>query len=209
MCFVSKILIGFRDEYPLGFRNFSTGNLELTRRTTYKCNLKMKVNKSLVLRISTKTLNLVHSRTLSGSNNPLAKAASVAALDFNRWRVVPFAVTTHLCIGGLYAWSVLNEPLTRTLGVVSNANGDWVLSSVVPVFSTAVCAAGVTAALSGKWADRVGPRQSIFLAGTLWGGGMMLGGLGVHLQQLGLVYLGYGVLGGIGIGFACKNKICT
>ena len=134
----------------------------------------------------------------------LSRESSVASENFNRWMMVPPAVLTHLSIGGLYAWSVLNEPLSRTLGVVSQASGDWALSSVIPVFSAAVCAAGATGALSGKWADAEGPRKSVFLAGTLWGGGMMMAGLGVETHHLGLLYGGYGLLGGIGIGFACK-----
>jgi len=141
----------------------------------------------------------------------LSKESSIASESFrDRWWLVPPAVTTHLCIGGLYAWSVLNEPLSRTLGVVVSApHGDWVLSSIVPIFSTAVCFAGATSALSGNWAEKAGPRKCVFLAGTLWGGGLMLGGLGVYLHQLGLVYLGYGVIGGMGIGFAYSPPVAA
>jgi hypothetical protein len=145
--------------------------------------------------------------SMKKSWNPLSKDASIANQDFNRWLMIPPAITTHLCIGGLYAWSVLNEPLARTIGVVASSNQDWVLSSIVPVFSTAVGFAGATGAFSGKYADLEGPRKSIFLAGVFWGGGMIIGGLGVHFHQLPLLYLGYGVFGGIGIGFACKSII--
>lgn len=145
----------------------------------------------------------------SGGGGVLSKPATVADLSYNRWQMVLPAVATHLSIGGLYAWSMLNEPLSRTLGVVASAPGDWGLASIVPVFSTAVCAAGGTAALCGTWNDKVGPRTAVFLAGTLWGGGMMLGGLGVALHQLPLVYLGYGLIGGAGIGFAYTPPVAT
>lgn len=134
----------------------------------------------------------------------LSREASEAPESYNRWLMVPPAVATHLCIGGLYAWSVLNEPLTRSLGVVTSSSGDWALASVIPVFSTAVCAAGAAGALTGKWADREGSRKSVFVAGTLWGGGTMLAGLGVEIQSLPLLYAGYGIVGGTGIGFACS-----
>ena len=133
----------------------------------------------------------------------LSKEASEAPETYNRWFMVPPAVLTHLCIGGLYSWSILNEPISRTLGVVSASSGDWALSSVIPVFSTAVCAAGATGALSGKWADKEGPRKSVFVAGSLWGGSLMLAGLGVETHNLAMLYGGYGLIGGVGIGFAC------
>jgi MFS family permease len=139
----------------------------------------------------------------------LSKTAATAPREFNRWRVVPPAVITHVSIGGLYAWSMLNEPISRALGVVSSIPQDWGLSSIVPVFSTAVFFAGATAAASGAWSDKMGPRPSIFLSGLFWGGGLALGGLGVNLHQLGLVYLGYGVLGGTGIGFAYGPPVAT
>lgn len=83
------------------------------------------------------------------------------------------------------------------------------LSTVVPVFSTAVGFAGLVAALSGAWSDREGPRKSVALAGVLWGGGLALGGLGVMTNQLPLVYFGYGVVGGTGIGFAYGPPVAT
>jgi MFS family permease len=121
---------------------------------------------------------------------------------FNRWLVVPPAIATHLSIGSLYAWSLLNEPLTKTLGVVSVAAQDWNLSQVVPVFSTAVGFAGLTAAISGRWAERVGPRAVVLAAGGLWGGGLIIGSIGASMHSLPLLYLGVGVLGGTGIGLS-------
>jgi MFS family permease len=144
--------------------------------------------------------HVAHTRCMS----MLSREANVASDDYNRWLVVPPAVLTHLSVGGLYAWSVLNEPLSRTIGVVSAAPADWPLASVIPDFSTAVFAAGATGAFTGKIADRDGPRKSIFTAGALWGGGLMLAGAAVELHSLPLLYAGYGVIGGAGIGFACE-----
>ena len=129
--------------------------------------------------------------------------------DFNRWRVVPPAVATHVCIGAVYSWSLFNEPLTRVLGVVAPASSDWTLATVVPVFSVSIGVAGLTAALSGAWAERNGPRTAVFAAGALWGGGLLLSSLAVQMHSTPLLYLGFGVLGGLGIGLAYGPPVAT
>lgn len=126
----------------------------------------------------------------------------VAKPGFNRWLLVPGAVVTHLALGSIYIWSVINEPLTREIGVVTAAAGDWSLQSVVFVFSAVLGLHGISAALLGKWQERVGPRISGILGALAFGGGSILGGIGVYYHQLWLLYFGYGFLGGIGMGLS-------
>ncbi len=82
----------------------------------------------------------------------MLKEAIVADASFNRWRIPVAAVATHLSIGSVYAWSIFNQPLTTSLGVVAPAPGDWELSSVVPIFSLAIFSLGVSAAVAGMCA---------------------------------------------------------
>lgn len=133
----------------------------------------------------------------------------MAPTDYNRWKIVPPAVLTHISIGSVYSWSLFNQPLAQSIGMLSTSSMDWGLSGVVPIFSTAICAAGLTAALSGPWAERNGPRCSVFAAGLCWGGGLALSAFGVSIHSLPLVYLGYGVLGGIGVGLAYAPPVAT
>ena len=139
----------------------------------------------------------------------LRKENILAEPGFNRWRVPPASIAIHLCIGSVYAWSVFNPPLTRELGVVASAAGDWSLSSVVWIFSVAIVVLGLTAAFGGKWLEKVGPRYVGVVAATLWGGGFLVGSLGIALHQLWLVYLGYGVLGGAGLGLGYVSPVST
>ena len=139
----------------------------------------------------------------------LRKENIVAPEGYNRWRVPPASIAIHLCIGSVYAWSVFNPPLTRELGIVSPAAGDWSLSSVVWIFSVAIVVLGLTAAFGGKWLEKVGPRYVGVVAATLWGGGFVVGSLGIALHQLWLVYLGYGVLGGAGLGLGYVSPVST
>ncbi|NNE71445.1 MAG: OFA family MFS transporter [Rhodothermales bacterium] len=139
----------------------------------------------------------------------LLKEAIVAPPGFNRWRVPPASVAIHLCIGSVYAWSIFNPALVKELGVVAGAAGDWSLSSVVWVFSVAIVFLGLSAALGGKWLEEVGPRAVGFTAAFLWGGGFLIGGAGIALHELGLVYLGYGVLGGCGLGLGYVSPVST
>jgi MFS family permease len=124
----------------------------------------------------------------------------IAPPGFNRWRVPPASIAIHVCIGSIYAWSVFNPALIKAEGVVASAADDWTLSQVVRTFTVVNFLPGLAAALAGTWLARVGPRVFGTLAAFCWGGGLLLGGLAVELHSLWLLYLGYGVLGGIGVG---------
>ncbi|MBC6443950.1 MAG: OFA family MFS transporter [Alphaproteobacteria bacterium GM202ARS2] len=137
----------------------------------------------------------------------LHKRHIIAPPDFNRWWVPPASIAIHLCIGSVYAWSLFNPPLARALGVVAPAAGDWELASIVWVFSVAIVFQGLAAACVGKWLEDVGPRMVGVVAACLWGGGFIVGGLGILYHQLWLVYLGYGVLGGCGIGLGYISPV--
>ncbi len=139
----------------------------------------------------------------------LLKAQIVAPAGFNRWRVPPASIAIHLCIGSVYAWSIFNPPLTRALGVVAPASEDWALEDVTRIFSVAIVFLGLAAALAGRWLEEVGPRMVGVTAACLWGGGVCLGGLGIASHQLWLVYLGYGVLGGCGLGLGYVSPVST
>ncbi|MEM6694313.1 MAG: OFA family MFS transporter [Pseudomonadota bacterium] len=139
----------------------------------------------------------------------LRKENIVAPEGYNRWRVPPASIAIHLCIGSVYAWSVFNPPLTRLGGVVAPAASDWTLSSVVWIFSVAIVVLGLTAAVGGKWLEKVGPRYVGVVAGCLWASGFVLGSFGISLGQLWMVYLGYGVLGGMGLGLGYVSPVST
>ncbi|MCA9661473.1 MAG: OFA family MFS transporter [Myxococcales bacterium] len=137
------------------------------------------------------------------------KERIVAGPGFNRWRVPPASIAIHLCIGSVYAWSIFNLPLTRAFGVVGSAAEDWLLSDVVWIFSVAIVFLGLSAAVGGKWLERVGPRMVGVTAALLWGGGFFVGGLGILSHQLWLLYLGYGVIGGVGLGLGYVSPVST
>jgi MFS family permease len=139
----------------------------------------------------------------------LGKAAIVAPPGFNRWRVPPASIAIHLCIGSVYAWSLFNAPLTRLRGVVAPAADDWALGSVVWIFSVAIVFLGLAAAFGGKWLERVGPRMVGVVSALLWAGGFFVGSAGIFTQQLWLLYLGYGVLGGCGLGLGYVSPVST
>ena len=138
-----------------------------------------------------------------------SKERIVAPPGFRRWRVPPASVAIHLCIGSVYAWSIFNPPLVKLRGVVASAADDWTLAQVVWVFTVAIVFLGMSAAVAGKWLERVGPRTVGIVAAVCWGGGLLLAGLGVSLHQLWLLYLGYGVLGGCGLGLGYVSPVST
>ena len=138
-----------------------------------------------------------------------AKNRIIAPAGFNRWKVPPASIAIHLCIGSVYAWSNFNPALIKVRGVVAPAADDWSLASVVWIFSVAIVCLGLSAAFAGNWLERVGPRVVGSIAAVCWGGGFLIGGLGIYLHQLWLLYLGYGVIGGIGLGLGYVSPVST
>jgi MFS family permease len=133
----------------------------------------------------------------------------IAPPDYNRWRVPLASVAIHLCIGSVYAWSIYNPPLTKVFGVVSSAADDWTLSQVVWIFTVAIVSLGLSAAVAGRWLEKVGPRMVGTVAACCWGGGYIVGAAGIYLHQLWLIYLGYGVIGGCGLGLGYVSPVST
>ena len=139
----------------------------------------------------------------------LSKERIIAPPSFNRWLVPPASIAIHLCIGSVYAWSIFNPALMRVLGVVTPAAEDWLLSEANRTFTIAIVFLGLSAAIAGKWLEDVGPRMVGTVAAACWGGGFLVGGLGIHLHELWLVYLGYGVIGGCGLGLGYVSPVST
>ena len=161
----------------------------------------------------------------------LHKKNIIAKPGFNRWLVPPASIAIHLCIGSVYAWSMFNPALVKILGVVTSSGDDWSLGQVVWIFSVAIVCLGLAAAYAGKWLEEVGPRMVGFVSACCWGGGFLIGALGIYLQELGvqislslpmfssepivlqlglyLLYLGYGVIGGIGLGLGYVSPVST
>ena len=139
----------------------------------------------------------------------LDRTHTVAKPGFSRWLVPPAALCVHLCIGQVYAFSVFNLPMTKLIGITSSAPDDWKLTELGWIFSIAIVFLGLSAAFTGTWLDRVGPRKAMFTAALCFGGGFLVSALGVHLHQLWLVYLGYGVLGGCGLGIGYISPVKT
>jgi MFS family permease len=139
----------------------------------------------------------------------LSKERIVATPSFNRWLVPIASVAIHLCIGSVYAWSIYNPALIRAFGVVTPAADDWLLSDVVWIFTVAIVFLGLAAAVAGRWLEEVGPRMVGTVAAVCWGGGYVIGGLGIVLHELPLVYLGYGAIGGCGLGLGYVSPVST
>ena len=139
----------------------------------------------------------------------LSKKHIVAKEGFNRWLVAPAALGIHLCIGSVYAWSLFNPALIKRLGVVTSAADDWTLKSVVWIFTVAIVFLGLSAAVGGKWLEKVGPRMVGTVSAICWGGGFIVGGIGILTGKLWLLYLGYGVIGGCGLGLGYVSPVGT
>ena len=139
----------------------------------------------------------------------LDREHTIAPADYSRWLVPPAALAIHLSIGQAYAFSVFNLPLSRAIGITDSAPADWKLSTIGWVFSVAIVFLGRSAAVFGAWLERVGPRKAMFVAALCFGGGFQIGALGVALHQFWLLLLGYGVLGGIGLGLGYISPVST
>jgi len=139
----------------------------------------------------------------------LDRQSTVAPPGFDRFLFPPAALAVHLSIGQVYAFSTFNLPLTRVIGITHSAPADWNLKEIGWVFSIAIAILGLSAAVFGRWVDRAGPRKSMFIAALCFSGGFIVSAFGIHLHQLWLLYLGYGVLGGCGLGIGYISPIST
>ena len=134
----------------------------------------------------------------------LDREHTVAPPHYSRWLIPPAALAIHLCIGQAYATSVYKTALV--------SHFDTSLTAVGVIFSIAIVMLGVSAALFGTWVDRVGPRKTMFAAACCWATGFLVSALGIQVggtAGLWIVYLGYGVIGGIGLGLGYISPVST
>ncbi len=150
----------------------------------------------------------------------LDRSRTVAAAGFNRWLVPPAALAVHLCIGMIYGMSVFWLPLTHSVGAACPAGQglqrslvtttcDWSVPNLVVGFELGIVFLGASAALWGGWLERVGPRRAGVTATACWCAGLAVAAFGVQLHQLWIVWLGMGVLGGIGLGLGYISPVST
>src|SRR5208282_3107552 len=139
----------------------------------------------------------------------LDREHSIATPGFSRWRVPPAALAIHLAIGQAYAFSVFNLPLSTLVGLDKPAPGDWKLTTIGWIFSTAIVFLGLSAFTFGRWLEEVGPRMAMFCSAVCFAGGFVMAALGVQLHQIWIIYLGYGVIGGIGLGLGYISPVST
>ena len=131
----------------------------------------------------------------------LDRRHSVAPPGFSRWLIPPAALSVHLCIGQVYATSVYKNSFV--------SHFDASATSVGIIFSIAIVMLGLSAAVGGTWVEANGPRKAMFVSACFWAAGFLIGALGISTKQLWLVYLGYGVLGGIGLGIGYISPVST
>jgi MFS family permease len=153
----------------------------------------------------------------------LDKERTIAGPSFNRWLVPPAALAIHLCIGMAYGFSVFWLPLSRALGIkdpvacadmglmaeLFTTSCDWRISSLTVMYTLFFVFLGSSAALFGGWLERAGPRKAGVVAALCWCGGLLISAIGVHQHQLWMLWLGSGVIGGIGLGLGYISPVST
>jgi MFS family permease len=151
----------------------------------------------------------------------LARERTIAGPRFNRWLVPPAALAIHLCIGMAYGFSVFWLPMSKLLPGAPScekigffaqlfaSSCNWTVPAVTHIFETFIAMLGISAALWGGWLERAGPRKAGFIAALCWGGGLIIGGIGVSMHQLWITFLGCGVLGGVGQGLGYITPVST
>ena len=154
----------------------------------------------------------------------LSKERIVAGEGFNRWLVPPAALAIHLSIGMAYGFSVFWLPLSRAIGIsksvacpadisfldqVFTTTCDWKISMLGWMYTLFFVFLGSSAALWGKWLERAGPRKAGVVAAFCWGGGLLISAVGVYLHQIWLMWLGSGIIGGIGLGLGYISPVST
>src|ERR1700758_1529538 len=162
--------------------------------------------------------------TMSGvGSGILDRAHTVAKPGFNRWLVPPAALCIHLCIGMAYGFSVFWLPLSRAIGLTApkacpditlvqelfTTTCDWKVASLGWMFTLFFVVLGVSAAIWGGWLERAGPRKAGVVAALCWGGGLLIGAFGIYVHQLWIMWLGSGVIGGIGLRLGHLSPVST
>lgn len=153
----------------------------------------------------------------------LSRERTIARPGFNRWLVPPAALAIHLCIGMAYGFSVFWLPLSRAIGisdpVVCEGMGlvsalfttscDWRVADLGWIYTLFFVLLGSSAAIWGGWLETAGPRRAGVVAALCWSGGMVVSGFGVMTHQLWLMWLGSGLIGGIGLGLGYISPVST
>jgi len=169
-------------------------------------------------------LNAIERRAARGFDSQagwLDRSRTIAGPRFNRWLVPPAALAIHLSIGMAYGFSVLWLPLSNALPGIATcgatvswideltARCNWRLASLNITFVLFTVVLGLAAAIWGKWVERVGPRKAAVFATLFWCGGLALGAVAIQVHQLWLLWLGTGVLGGVGLGLGYISPISS
>ncbi len=131
----------------------------------------------------------------------LERERIVAPPGWSRWLVPPAALSIHLAIGQAYAWSVFKPPLEKGLGISG-------VASALP-FTLAIIMLGLSAALFGTRVDSKGPRWAMVVSSSCFVAGFLISALGLYLRQYWLVVVGYGFVGGIGLGIGYISPVST
>ncbi|MCA2178135.1 OFA family MFS transporter [Nonomuraea glycinis] len=131
----------------------------------------------------------------------LDRSRTVAPPGWSRWLIPPAALSVHLAIGQAYAWSVFKPPLESSLGLSGTM-------SALP-FQLGIVMLGLSAAFGGTLVERNGPRWAMFVSMTCFSSGFLLSAFGVAIGQFWLVVLGYGFIGGIGLGIGYISPVST
>jgi MFS family permease len=139
----------------------------------------------------------------------LAKESTIAKPGFNRWLVPPAALAIHLSIGMAYGFSVFWLPLSQAIGITEPAPGDWKISTLGWMYTLFFVFLGSSAAVFGRWLEREGPCKAGVVAACCWGGGFLISAVGVYFHQIWLLWLGSGVIGGIGLGLGYISPVST
>jgi MFS family permease len=154
----------------------------------------------------------------------LDKERTIARPGFDRWLVPPAALAIHLSIGMAYGFSVFWLPLSRAIGIkqpigcpqdvgllerVFSSACDWPISMLGWMYTLFFVFLGLSAAVFGHWLERAGPRKAGVTAACCWGGGLLISALGVYTHQIWLMWLGSGVIGGIGLGLGYISPVST
>ena len=154
----------------------------------------------------------------------LSRERTIASSTFNRWLVPPAALAIHLCIGMAYGFSVFWLPLSRVIGgaqakecpadmgffeTLVTRSCDWKISLLGWTFTLFFVFLGSSAAIFGHWLESAGPRKAGLAAACCWCGGLLISALGVHLHQISMLWIGSGVIGGIGLGLGYISPVST